>query len=101
VAYSPTSGTAYAWNHRTQRGAQTAALALCEGPEARLWACGAEITIAVARGPRGAFGCEWADPSMPTAAWRVLLRSVGLRIRWVISGASGCGLRWRSTLAEE
>lgn len=68
VAYSPTSGTAYAWNHRTARGAERAALALCEGPQARLWACGAEITIAVARGPRGAFACQWADPSMPRAA---------------------------------
>ena len=69
VAYSPLSGTtAYAWNHRTARGAESAALALCEGPQSRLLACGAEITIAVARGPRGAFACQWADPSMPRVA---------------------------------
>ncbi len=41
---------------------------LCEGPQARLWACGAEITIAVARGPRGAFACQWADPRMARQA---------------------------------
>jgi Domain of unknown function (DUF4189) len=68
VGYSPTSGMAWAWNHRTARGAEKAVLALCEGPQARLWACGAEITIAVARGPRGAYACQWADPSMPQAA---------------------------------
>jgi len=68
VAYAAPTGMAWAWNHRTQRGAEKAALRLCEGPQARLWACGAEITIAVARGPRGAFACQWADPRMARQA---------------------------------
>ena len=39
-----------------------------QAPHTRLWACGTEITIAVARGPRGAFACQGADPRLPTHA---------------------------------
>lgn len=68
IAYSEITGMAWAWNHRSARAAEQAALAHCQGPRTRLWAWGAEITIAVARGPRGAFTCQWADPRLPTHA---------------------------------
>ena len=68
VAYSEITGMAWAYHHRSARQAEKAALAHCPGPHARLWACGTNITIAVARGPRGAFACHWADPLLPTHA---------------------------------
>ena len=68
IAYSEITGMAWSWNHRSARAAEHAALARCQGPHPRLWACGTNITIAVARGPRGAFACQWADPRLPTHA---------------------------------
>jgi hypothetical protein len=68
IAYSDLSGMAWSWNHRSARAAEHAALAHCSSPQAHLWACGTNITIAVARGPRGAFACQWADPRLPTHA---------------------------------
>lgn len=55
-------------DHCSAHAAKHATLARCPGPQARLWACGTTITIAVARGPRGAFACHWADPRLPTHA---------------------------------
>src|SRR4051794_38894697 len=68
IAYSDLSGLAWSWNHRSARAAEHTALAHCRGASPRLWACGADITIAVARGPRGAFACHWADPRLATHA---------------------------------
>jgi len=68
VAYSDITGIAWSWNHRSARAAEHATLAHCEGPQRRLCACGTNITIALARGPRGAFACQWADPRLPTHA---------------------------------
>jgi Domain of unknown function (DUF4189) len=68
VAYSDITGMAWSWNHRSARAAKHAALAHCQGPQPRLWACATNITIAVARGPRGACACHWADPRLATHA---------------------------------
>jgi hypothetical protein len=68
VAYSDITGMAWSWNHRSARAAKHAALAHCQGPQPRLWACATNITIAVARGPRGAFARHWADPRLATHA---------------------------------
>ena len=68
IAYSEITGMAWAYNHRSAHAAEHAALARCQGPRTRLWACGTNITIAVARGPRGAFACHWADPRLTTHA---------------------------------
>jgi Domain of unknown function (DUF4189) len=73
IAYSDLTGMAWSYNHRSARAAENAALAHLQGSHPRLWACGAEITIAVARGPRGAFACHWADPRIPTQACTVAL----------------------------
>lgn len=74
IASCDLTGMAWAWNHRSARPAEQAALAHSHGPPYRLWACGADITIAVARGPRGAFACHWADPGIPTHATGALAR---------------------------
>jgi hypothetical protein len=68
IAYSEITSMAWAYNHRSARAAEHAALAHGQGPRTWLCACGAEITIAVACGPGGAFACHWADPRIPTHA---------------------------------
>ena len=68
IAYSGLSGMAWSWNHRSARPAEHAALGHYQGAHPRLWACGAKITIAVSRGPRDVFACQWADPRLATHA---------------------------------
>lgn len=69
MAYSSHNGTSgWAWNYLRQRGAEKEALRRCQGPQAQILASGADITIAMARGPRGVVYCQWAHPSMATQA---------------------------------
>lgn len=75
MAYSPINGMAWAWNHRTARDAEKAVMRHCQGPQARLWACGADQTIAIARGPRGAYSCKGAHPSVVTLACQGALQN--------------------------
>jgi hypothetical protein len=65
IAYSDLSGMAWSWNHRSARAAEHTALGHYQGAHPRLWACGAEITIAVAHEPRGAFAYQGPTPAWP------------------------------------
>lgn len=91
VAYSPTTGMAWAWNHRRARHAEKAAMRHCQGPQARLWACGADIAIAVARGPRGAFSCKGAHPSVVTLACEGAVQTAAPPTHSMIPTAVRCG----------
>jgi hypothetical protein len=55
-------------NHHSAHAAEQTALGSGPGRQARLCACGTNITIAVACGPRGAMACHWADPRLPNHA---------------------------------
>jgi len=66
VAYSHPSDMAWSYNHRSAHAAEHAALTRCPGPQARPCACRTNITIAVARGPRGAMPATGPTPTFPT-----------------------------------
>jgi len=67
VAYSSWSGAnGCAWNYRRQRDAKKAALRFCRAPQAQILVSGADITIAVARGPHNAIAYQCAHLSMLT-----------------------------------
>ena len=54
----------YAWGYRTQRNAEKAALSACPAPRAQILTSRAGMVVAVARGPQGAIGFQWAHLNM-------------------------------------